>query len=657
MASSNVATTGVPTTPAANGAVPLRREVRDLQKNFPDQWNLFLLGLVNFQQVDADDLLSYYQLAGIHGEPFIPWDDVNGVSNPTFGGYCTHSSILFLTWHRPYLALYEQALYAIIQQVATQFPAAIRGRYVAAAQTFRIPYWDWAAKGPGSAFPSSISSQQATIIDVDGATKQISNPLYSYQFPARASQGDLDDRWSVFPVTLRYPDSNDASAQSRDDRVSRVISNENASLRNNVSLILLSYKQFDAFSNNEWLRNGRAGTYGSLEDIHNEIHDKTGGNGHMSALEVSAFDPVFWLHHCNVDRLGAIWQAMNPNSYVTAKASEGNFFTAQGATEDANSGLKPFWDASGTKFWTSTRVKETTTFGYAYPETQKWSYPSTQAYQAAVRNMVVKEYGANALNNFFSNASANIAAAVTPSPALAAAFTKKAVAHPAPPSAQHPIQAPKAANPGPAEHPPPPASAEPAAKPKEVAAPAVAPLELPEQFAHLALDNTYTEWITNMRAVKHGLSQTFRVLVFLGEFNPDPKTWPLEHNLVGRFTVLGRAPNTECAKCKTDQENELVVTGTVPLTTALLGEIVAGRLASLKTEDVEPYLAKNLHWRVTMFNGEEKDRNEVPGLKVSVVSTNVRIGDDGVPVYSDVYTVHPAITDGKSAGHSPGDQI
>lgn len=377
----------------------------------------------------------------------------------------------------------------------------------------------------------------------------------------------------------------------------------------------------------------------------------------MSALEVSAFDPVFWLHHCNVDRLGAIWQAMNPNSYVTAKASEGNFFTAQGATEDANSGLKPFWDASGTKFWTSTRVKETTTFGYAYPETQKWSYLSTQAYQAAVRNIVVKEYGANALNNFFSNASANIAAAVTPSPALAAAFTKKAVAHPAPPSAQHPIQAPKAANPGPAEHPPPPASAEPAAKPKEVAAPAVAPLELPEQFAHLALDNTYTEWITNMRAVKHGLSQTFRVLVFLGEFSPDPKTWPLEPNLVGRFTVLGRAPNTECAKCKTDQENELVVTGTVPLTTALLGEIVAGRLASLKTEDVEPYLAKNLHWRVTMFNGEEKDRNEVPGLNVSVVSTNVRIGDDGVPVYSDVYTVHPTITDGKSAGHSPGDQI
>jgi Common central domain of tyrosinase len=59
--------------------------------------------------VELHSLLTILTIAGIgiHGEPFISWDDVNGVDNPTFGGYCTHSSILFLTWHRPYLALYE----------------------------------------------------------------------------------------------------------------------------------------------------------------------------------------------------------------------------------------------------------------------------------------------------------------------------------------------------------------------------------------------------------------------------------------------------------------------------------------------------------------------------------------------------------------------
>lgn len=41
---------------------------------------------------------------GIHGRPFVAWDGVNG---PFKTGYCTHGSILFPTWHRPYLALFE----------------------------------------------------------------------------------------------------------------------------------------------------------------------------------------------------------------------------------------------------------------------------------------------------------------------------------------------------------------------------------------------------------------------------------------------------------------------------------------------------------------------------------------------------------------------
>lgn len=94
---------------------------------------------------------------------------------------------------------------------------------------------------------------------------------------------------------MRYPDRN---GKSQDARVTRVLANESASLRSNVSLILLSYKDFDAFSNNEWRGSGQpVGTFGSLEDVHGEIHDKTGGSGHMSALETSAFDPLFWLHH------------------------------------------------------------------------------------------------------------------------------------------------------------------------------------------------------------------------------------------------------------------------------------------------------------------------------------------------------------------------
>jgi hypothetical protein len=41
---------------------------------------------------------------------------------------------------------------------------------------------------------------------------------------------------------------------------------------------------FDGFSNNAWLQNEDSGTYGSLEDLHGEIHDKVGSGGHMGAL-------------------------------------------------------------------------------------------------------------------------------------------------------------------------------------------------------------------------------------------------------------------------------------------------------------------------------------------------------------------------------------
>jgi tyrosinase len=45
------------------GNVPLRREVRDLENNHPDQWNLYLLGLDALQQTDQNDPLSFYGLA------------------------------------------------------------------------------------------------------------------------------------------------------------------------------------------------------------------------------------------------------------------------------------------------------------------------------------------------------------------------------------------------------------------------------------------------------------------------------------------------------------------------------------------------------------------------------------------------------------------
>ena len=55
-------------------------------------------------------------IEGIHGLPYRTWpdqawnEDIKGKplnEGDPFGGFCTHSSILFLPWHRPYMALFE----------------------------------------------------------------------------------------------------------------------------------------------------------------------------------------------------------------------------------------------------------------------------------------------------------------------------------------------------------------------------------------------------------------------------------------------------------------------------------------------------------------------------------------------------------------------
>lgn len=43
-----------------------------------------------------------------------------------------------------------------------------------------------------------------------------------------------------------------------------------------------------------------------LQNIHDRVHGWTGGD--MGSIGVSAFDPVFWAHHCMIDRVWYLWQ-------------------------------------------------------------------------------------------------------------------------------------------------------------------------------------------------------------------------------------------------------------------------------------------------------------------------------------------------------------
>jgi tyrosinase len=49
----------------------------------------------------------------------------------------------------------------------------------------------------------------------------------------------------------------------------------------------------------------------ALETIHNGVHVWVGGT--MAVVPTAPADPMFWLHHCNSDRVWAKWEVNDPN--------------------------------------------------------------------------------------------------------------------------------------------------------------------------------------------------------------------------------------------------------------------------------------------------------------------------------------------------------
>ena len=55
----------IPVTGVTGNGVQPRMELRVMQQQYPDMFNVFLLGLRSFMQMSQSDPLSYYQIAGM----------------------------------------------------------------------------------------------------------------------------------------------------------------------------------------------------------------------------------------------------------------------------------------------------------------------------------------------------------------------------------------------------------------------------------------------------------------------------------------------------------------------------------------------------------------------------------------------------------------
>jgi hypothetical protein len=165
-----------------------------------------------------------------------------------------------------------------------------------------LPYWDWSS-GPSTGVPAAC--RQATYVNRAGAT--VANPLYSGPRPAggqTSRRADID--------TTAFDDLA-TGAQAA-----------------------MTAATFVSFQN-------------QLNGVHGGVHVRVGGD--MGSVPSAGYDPIFYLHHANIDRLWAAWQAAHPGPLPA---------------DEASLQLQPFPRPYSIAWQTGSDVESTDALGYRY---------------------------------------------------------------------------------------------------------------------------------------------------------------------------------------------------------------------------------------------------------------------------------------------------
>ena len=377
---------------------------------------------------------------------------------------------------------------------------------------------------------------------------------------------------------MRAPTSSAWNATSQNGLSAIALDSHLSWLRTKLYNLFTNYPGYNSFSNKGWTNaTSNASSYDSIEAIHDQIHTDVGQGGHMTYTPTSAFDPVFFLHHCFVDRLFTWWQELYPNSWIVPAAATSNTYTiATGDILTAKTPLTPFYADTDGDFWDSDMSRDTNAFGYSYDETVG---PTTKTAryqrQEQLRAKINRIYGSS-------------------SPLGMASRHRRG-----------------------------------RNGPREQTLPDKAIFragDTPDLSRHSGLndmpippivkDNHYTEWIANIRVMMHCLGSPFSIHLFLGGVPVDASSWTTARNLVGSMSVFG--PPQRMAEDK-------FVSSTVPLTTALMKMMALGVISSLDSvAEIQSFLEQHLHVRVSTAMGNEVDLDQAAGLCVKIASAAVK---------------------------------
>jgi tyrosinase len=250
-------------------------------------------GVGAMQSLALDNQNSWWFFAAIHGEyitgepsfpgwgfipapPQVPITPVPPQNvQDLYWDQCQHQSWYFPPWHRGYLLALEAQVRAAVVSLG-------------GPSTWALPYWNYF-----------------------GPDEQYELP------PAFAEQTLPDGSPNALFVAARY--GRNGNVFIRIPPVSEVCQTNTVYTGSNPATLPPGYGGPET---GFWHGGGNL-RGGNLEaNPHNLVHGEVGGNapdgetwGLMSDPGLAALDPIFYLHHCNIDRLWAAWNENgNPNS-------------------------------------------------------------------------------------------------------------------------------------------------------------------------------------------------------------------------------------------------------------------------------------------------------------------------------------------------------
>ncbi|NIG56414.1 tyrosinase family protein [Chitinophaga sp. Cy-1792] len=375
---------------ANNNVTRVRRSIRELEKMYKDgnkePLEKLMLAWKGIKELHPDNINSMFNIGGYHGEPFRGQGATDG---DYWGGYCNHGNVLFPTWHRAYLFNIENAL-----------------RSIPGCEDVTLPYWDETEEQSiNGGVPFSLTDETVKITGLG----EIPNPLRSYQYQKRINDNvGGDDSIYTKPEgthTVRYPYSGlfgtpaaEKASKIHNDKITprngTLILNSNVSgwMRATITLpaiaerlklggvarlfeLCLNAPNYTVFSNTTSAAHYNTTTPDQvivpLESPHNDVHLAVGGfdvpaftlndyspykgaNGDMGENDTAGFDPIFFFHHCNVDRMFWVWQKKMgqrdaleiidkyPGTISGDKANPPSYPYGMNVKLDKNSKLDPF---------------------------------------------------------------------------------------------------------------------------------------------------------------------------------------------------------------------------------------------------------------------------------------------------------------------------